>query len=458
MSQNESVMKCLQRLEQDLSSKDVYKILVTIRTKHMDQTEMLVANGAVNKLAQHLKRPNSKVVDVALSILGNLVLNDEARKQVRPHIKILTSILTTISEENILARTCRVLANVAQDLENARILKSLTLLIVLVKTLNELKNPKAKASVVRAIRVLGALEKREALLNSNALASVSLLSSSTDEELLKAVAKCLAKLTNHGCDQFKALQIQGEGQGFQRLVECCKHENKAIWEPALATLVNLSFVEQLRPNLGNAGVIWTFIVKANDNDLLGQADFFRTISALCLYCHESVNRMKIRDAGGLRLFVSILKDQDKDKAVKDKVIKSLMQFAYDDLSLKVMQHVGLVPALVSTLEEYNNQNYVRHTCEEYICDMNDDKDSNKCVVAEVISIKTVDEDTEHEENDVAQFDLETNDEESNDANNERSNTDIREYRINSPSYREVQDEAEEFARIRSSISGKIRRV
>ena len=457
MTQNDTMLKCLQKLEQDLSSKDVYKILVTIRTKYMEQSDTLIANGVVNKLALHLKRPNSKVVDVALSILGNLVLNEEARKQIRPHIKILTSILTTINEENILARTCRVLANIAQDQENARILKSLSLLIVLVKTLNELKNPKAKASVVRAIRVLGALEKREALLNSNALASVSLLSSSSDEELLKAVAKCLAKLTNHGCDQFKALQIQGEGQGFQRLVECCKHENKSIWEPALATLVNLSFVETLRPNLGNAGVIWTFIVKANEDGLLGPADFFRTINALCLYCHESVNRMKIRDAGGLRLFVSILQDQDnnKDKAVKDKIIKSLMQFAYDDLSLKVMQHVGLVPALVRMLEEYHEQKYVKHSCEEYICDINDAQDLDKSDVPEVTLNKTVEEETEQEDNDTTQFDVETNDEESNDANSESSSVKGREYRINSPSYREVQTEAEEFARIRSSLPGKI---
>ena len=80
------------------------------------------------------------------------------------------------------------------------------------------------------------------------------------------------------------------------------------------------------------------IVKANltGSDGLGPQDYFRTVSALCLYCHESVNRMKIRDAGGLRLFVTILQDDVKaTKIVKDKIIKSLMQFAYDDLSLKV---------------------------------------------------------------------------------------------------------------------------
>ena len=265
-----TVARLVHKLDQDpaLSSKDLYKVLVTIRTKHMDQETILLEEGAVPKLVHHLKRPNSKIVDVVLSILGNLCLHNEARKQIKPHLRVLTSILTSLNEESILARTCRCLANVAQDLENAKILKSFDLLLVLVKTLNEVKSAKAKAPVIRAIRILGSLEKKEKLLASNAIASIcSNNLMSNDEELLKTVTKCLAKFTSHGCDHFVALQIQGDGgQGFQRLVECSKHKNRSIWEPALATLVNLSFIESLRPNLGNAGVIWTLIVKASATD------------------------------------------------------------------------------------------------------------------------------------------------------------------------------------------------
>ena len=176
--------------------------------------------------------------------MGNLVLHDEARKQMKPHLKIIVSILTSIDEEAILGRTCRVLANVAQDMENSRILKNLGLLLILVKTLNnELKTPKAKSAAVRAIRIVGSVEKKENLLSSNAIASVSSLLISEDEDVLKAVCKCLAKFTNHQCDQFVAFQIQGsDGQGFQHLVDRCQHSNQSVWEPALATLVNLSFL------------------------------------------------------------------------------------------------------------------------------------------------------------------------------------------------------------------------
>ena len=41
------------------------------------------------------------------------------------------------------------------------------------------------------------------------------------------------------------------------------------------------------------------------------------------------------------MFVNILQDEiSASKVIKDKIIKSLMQFAYDDLSLKVLQHAG----------------------------------------------------------------------------------------------------------------------
>ena len=291
--------------------------------------EQLVEKGVVTKLVHHLKRPNSKIVDVVLSILGNLSINPIARKQLKGNVKNLTPIFQ-LNEESILCRACRLLANLGQDSDINKMLKNLGYLIVLVKTLNEMKTPKAKAAAVRAIRVLGAVEKREQLMTSDAISSVSANLASTDEELLKAVTKCLAKFTSHQCDQFMALQIQGESsQGFQRLVELVKHDNRSIWEPALATLINLSFVESLRPILGNAGVIFTMVIKANDeSNKLGQEDFNRLVHALTLYCHESVNRMKLRDAGGLRLFVQILQDDDRGKSIKEKIIKSLKQFAY----------------------------------------------------------------------------------------------------------------------------------
>lgn len=324
-------------------------------------------------------------------------------------------------------------------------------------------------------RILGSIEKKESLLTSNAITSVSSnLAVEDDEELLKAVTKCLAKFTSHQCDQYVAMQVQGDGQGFQRLVECSKHNNKSIWEPALATLVNLSFLESLRPNLGNAGAISVFIDRANgdDDNKLSANDFLRTITALCFYCHESVNRMKLRDTGGLRLFVNILGGRSEDLTVIHyKIIKSLMQFAYDDLGLKVLQNEGLVPALVAFIDAHNLKNSLRHSCEVTICA--DDDDNDDAPGPPPVTDDDAIENQQQEQDEVQQQDVQlehpgepvgaaVSSVEAADHEVElvpsvpeavRPKTEDKQYRINSPSYREVQNEFEEFSRIRLSLPG-----
>ena len=37
---------------------------------------------------------------------------------------------------------------------------------------------------------------------------------------------------------------------------------------------------------------------------------------------------------------------------------------------QVLQHAGLVPALVKLIEAHNTKNFKKHSCEEFICDMN----------------------------------------------------------------------------------------
>ena len=300
------------------------------------------------------------------------------------------------------------------------------------------------------------------------------------------MTKCLAKFTSGAqrCDQFMAMQIQGEeGHGFQRLVELTKswNSNRTIWENALTTLVNLSFVESLRPNLGNAGVIWLFIFRCNNvDDKLAPGDFLRTVSALCLYCYESVNRMKMRDSGGLRLFVEILQDPLKDSVLKEKIIKSLMQFSYDDMSLKVLQHVGLVTALIDIISKYNQKNLAVHSCEKIICDMqNDSEGKNENAEEDCSKIDNVEKNLsenndscidrqnhtvsntyqEEKEDEPNEFLLESEGsniafvEDAPTENSRETKKEEKQYRINSPSYREVQDEVEEFTRIRSSLPG-----
>lgn len=64
--------------------------------------------------------------------------------------------------------------------------------------------------------------------------------------------------------------------------------------------------------------------------------------------------MKLRECGGLALFIRLLNDPSKE-SLHDRVINSLLQFAYDDLGLRVLQHHGIIPCLVGFVVRYTHR-------------------------------------------------------------------------------------------------------
>ena len=75
--------KLLPKLDTGQPSDQVYRSLVAIKTKYSNEVDLLVRQGLVAKLVQLLKRPNSKIVDLSLSILGNLLIHKLPREQVQ---------------------------------------------------------------------------------------------------------------------------------------------------------------------------------------------------------------------------------------------------------------------------------------------------------------------------------------------------------------------------------------
>lgn len=82
-----------------------------------------------------------------------------------------------------------------------------------------------------------------------------------------------------------------------------------------------------------------------------QSQFKQTdvVSGLCHLAREAVNRVKIREEAGLRVFLETLQD-DRLKAVHDRVISCLLSFLYDDASLNSMLHDGLLDLLLNHLQ------------------------------------------------------------------------------------------------------------
>lgn len=78
--------RVLANLSANSNSATVYHALVAIRTKWIKSKsalQILISQlGLVEKLIPLLQRPNTKVLDITLSILGNLMLEDLPRRQV----------------------------------------------------------------------------------------------------------------------------------------------------------------------------------------------------------------------------------------------------------------------------------------------------------------------------------------------------------------------------------------
>ena len=317
------------------------------------------------KLVSFLERPNSRIVDVSLSILGNLAMYDKARAAIIDHggVQALIRIISTLAEEKILGRACRVIANVAMDNAAASDFHKQNAVRLILKIIKEVVGTKSKGAAVRAVRILCETKgaHRKVASDSNALILItSILKNSNDLELIKVVIKCLAILTedthrsSRGCGSREAntklvLDIEEHSDEFKKIIELVDVQNgetdsgsrkktsKRIWVPAMTVLYNLSHHTKLRLKLGAAGIVPAFVYRLQNYETsLSSKEFVQFVNALFLYCHESVNRIKLREQGGLQFFVSILSSrQSYHRAVHKVVLGSLVTFGYDGISMKV---------------------------------------------------------------------------------------------------------------------------
>lgn len=121
-------------------------------------------------------------------------------------------------------------------------------------------------------------------------------------------------------------------------------EGGALEELALKTLANLCSQGCLRPLVGSLGVIPKFIEEAKKDPLKSSVLF----KALCLCCKEAVNRVKVKESGGLEVLISFLSAYQKHPLTRLAVL-ACVDFVYDEAALEQLQELGLVPLLVTRL-------------------------------------------------------------------------------------------------------------
>ncbi|KAG8230684.1 hypothetical protein J437_LFUL010761, partial [Ladona fulva] len=369
------------RLMQKLRSSSpsvVYQALIEIRTKEVNSANgvaFLRKSGALKYFVKFLQKPNEKILDVTLSILGNCCLENETRLElwrlgaVGPIVRILEG----VGKDSIQGRTCRVLGNLAQlpdvaaDICHEGAVPAIVGILGATSENNSNSSTENNASestrqmAVRALRVLAVNpEYRSEILNKGGARAVAELLSSSNEELQKAAIKALVTLTQQ-CSEECANQVQGDDTILEKLVSFVwdpniaddpakkKQLSSTLTEGALACLANLAHIPEVRPKLGNAGAVCALINQLRHVTSLEFCDEWKLrelVSTLCLFSRESVNRMKLRDHGGLNQLLILLKDDRHGP-----VAAALCNFVYDELGFRQLIDCGLIPICADRLRD-----------------------------------------------------------------------------------------------------------
>jgi len=464
----------LQKLKVLLSSsesKHILKALIEIRTKVMKSRaglDEMLADNFLFELVNLLDRSNPKIIDITLSILANLLQDEVARQQIRSSggLSKLLNIVQNIEDANILCRAWRAVANASQDAKNIKLLHQLGLATHLCQALANQPDTHSQVVLVRCARIAGDSDRhrgylaREGVLDE--VVNIMQEDISNKQDLCKAVVKCLAKLS-HGAKLEESEKIL---PGVEVLVKLASEGLKDISDNCLGALVNLSQHDQLRPSLGNADVVDILVKRFHSCDKNSQLKN-SVMTALCLYCRESVNRVKLREAGGCKLFVEVLSSKEEEMMnLQDIVLNSLLQFIYDNHSLNVLMDQGLIPSLIQMLQEYSDSFNEDHKCdlvdttvEEYIAGVNDAEQSD-VIIGSDTEIKAVDRNENNEDTplDDNKSTIDDNDEVTSAANDDDDNDEEQSvsksgpvFRITSPSYQAVQYELEQFMQLRTNM-------
>ncbi|XP_022838097.1 armadillo repeat-containing protein 5 [Spodoptera litura] len=351
------------------SSSRVQETLLKIRNKvinHDTGIKLFRECGGLECLLPHLRKPNERILDITLSILGNCCLEEESSLVVGKYsFGPLVNIIKTVCRDSIVGRACRVIGNLAQRNTNADGLHNhgaVTALVTLIENRDKNTSYPTLTMAVRAIRQLWMVnEKRDEMLSLNSVRCIAILLTTeceaagiiksttpvresdglrkSQEELITGILKCLGYFTTHSTAQC-AEQIQGDGRGYQCLVALTKKFESL----ALKCLMNLCYLSSCRPLLGIAGFVECLVgILLKTRDVASWPE--GTAHALAQLSGESVNRSRLRHCGGLPLLVAAAR-------VNPHAMHALLQYVFDDTSFQILVNEGLVSLLTDELTTY----------------------------------------------------------------------------------------------------------
>lgn len=164
------------------------------------------------------------------------------------------------------------------------------------------------------------------------------------ETCLKAIRAFADTLDPRAGEQ---MRIKNDLRGYKCIVDYCKIGNRMSFQ----VLYKLSRIADHRPNLGSVGAVVCIItfLESQLSDNLNSSFSAEAIMSLCLFSREAVNRLRIRDAGGLEIILKLLVEIQYE-TYHAILLHALTQFVYDEESIAIMIKNGIVNVLVSRLK------------------------------------------------------------------------------------------------------------
>ncbi|XP_064620189.1 uncharacterized protein LOC135483326 [Lineus longissimus] len=318
-----------------------------------------IAEGLPNEECSHgtremmmLSRPQRKLLDLCLSILGNCVLLDERIRDLlvkRDAIHILAKLLISCDTDSICNRASRTLANIALDKRTIHlVVKEEHFITTIIKVLTESENKDCQQSYVRLLRLIGAVDcGREAIIKAEGLRPIAEKLKLDHEPLVTASFRAVQDLTARLSDSCVGQMIEADCTSF--LVESLSSTNKTFSEFALSILLSLALHKDFRPAFGAAAGIKSFISLAESESKTQQITL-KVINVLCLCCGESVNRIKMRELGGIILLMKCIRDASMS-ALHNRILSSFVCFLYDEASFSLMLENSLMDILIEQLSK-----------------------------------------------------------------------------------------------------------
>ncbi|TNM97061.1 hypothetical protein fugu_015217 [Takifugu bimaculatus] len=339
-----------------------WRALVAIRTHHIKGDKAGIARfrtqGGLRPLLDLLKHPDCsrKVLDLALSILGNCCTELETRTEVGcgdPEEKRGAGDGPEPDSQGF--------GNLAMDADGSALIHSagsVSLLLICLSLSSGPSSPtgapkdtssklECAQSAARALLYLADTpSNRLSLLTQGTLYALApLIAPEYPQPLRKAALRTLHELTR-GCTVECAREVSRSGVLNQLGVMASGESGRLFEELAMKTLANMCFQGSLRPLVGSLGVIPKFTEEVK-RDPLKSGVFLK---ALCLCCKEAVNRAKVKESGGLEVLIGFLAAHQSHPFSR-LAIFACVDFVFDEAAMEQLQELGLVPLLVARLVE-----------------------------------------------------------------------------------------------------------